>query len=106
MATTEISSSVAPKLAKSLTTHPVAPLSSSEIEACRDAIQKLYPPEVKLLFKQITLREPPKAELAPFLDAEARGESTHLIDRKAFIAYYIRNTVWRVKRISSIRMLI
>ena len=73
--------------------HPLAPLSATEVTASRDAIQSIYPPQTGLLFKQITLKEPLKAELAPYLDAEYAGVATGKIDRRAFITYYIRNTV-------------
>jgi primary-amine oxidase len=73
--------------------HPLAPLTATEIEISRDAIKAIYPTNVNLLFKQITLREPAKAVLAPYLDAEARGWPVNPIDRRSFITYYIRNTV-------------
>ena len=39
------------------------------------------------------LKEPEKALLAPYLDAERMGERFPKIERRAFVTYYIRNTV-------------
>ena len=72
---------------------PLAPLTKGEIIACRDAIQSIHGPHTGLLFKQITLREPVKEELAPRLDAEFEGRPIQKIDRRAFINYYLRKTV-------------
>jgi primary-amine oxidase len=73
--------------------HPLAPLTSSEIIESSDFIRQLYPAETRLSFKTITLSEPAKAQLAPYLDAEHHGRAVGNIDRKAFVNYYIKNTV-------------
>ena len=75
------------------TIHPLAPLTSGEILQSRDLIQSLYSASTALLFKQITLQEPRKEELVPYFDGEHRGVQAQGIDRRAFINYYIRNTV-------------
>ena len=76
-----------------LSLHPSAPLTSDEIRASAELIRGRYPTGTKLLFKQVTLHEPAKEQLAPFLDAEIVGRPCEPIDRRSFITYYIRNTV-------------
>lgn len=93
MAAVSVTSDLPPQAELQNHLHPLAPLTAAEITATRDAIQATYPRGVNLLFKQITLREPAKAELAPYLDAEAERTRLHSIDRRSFITYYIRNTV-------------
>lgn len=78
---------------EALPVHPLAPLTSTEIVTSRNLMQSLYPANTTLLFKHITLQEPLKAELAAYLDAEAAGQPVQSIERRAFINYYIRNTV-------------
>ena len=73
--------------------HPLSPLTALEITKSADLIRGLYPSRINLQFKAITLEEPIKAELAPFLEAEHLGATTPNIDRKAFVNYYLRNTV-------------
>ena len=93
MATMSVSSDLPYRTELQYNVHPLAPLSAEEIRNTRDAIQGTYPQAINLLFKQITLREPAKAELAPYLDAEADGIKLNNIDRRSFVTYYIRNTV-------------
>ena len=93
MATEQISGSLPVRTTTRALTHPLAPLTTSEIESSRDLIKSLYPVTTSLLYKQITLQEPEKVELAPYLDAEFQGRPKGRIDRRAFVTYYIRNTV-------------
>ena len=79
--------------AKHARLHPTAPISSEEIRSAAHLIRTLYPERTKLLFKQITLHEPAKEQLAPYLDAELDGRAPKSIDRRVFVNYYIRNTV-------------
>ncbi len=73
--------------------HPLGPLTASEISESARLIKGLWPSNINIQFKSITLLEPKKAELVPFLTAEHSGQRTPTIDRKSFIIYYIRNTV-------------
>lgn len=73
--------------------HPLSPLTASEISRASDLIRHLYPSATRLHFKAVTLEEPEKARLVPYLDAEHAGKRLPAIDRKAFVSYYIRNTV-------------
>jgi primary-amine oxidase len=73
--------------------HPIAPLTASEIAESSKLIKALWPADINFQFKVITLQEPKKAELVPFLAAEHKGEKTPLIERRSFVVYYIRNTV-------------
>ena len=93
MATEQVSSSASIGTSTQALTHPLAPLTTAEIRTSRDLIKSLYPTSTSLLYKQITLQEPEKAELAPYLDAEYHGKPTGTIDRRSFVTYYIRNTV-------------
>jgi primary-amine oxidase len=82
---------------KQVTAHPLSPLTAAEIETTGHLIKGLYPEKIDLRFKVITLKEPAKKTLVPFLDAEHSGGRLPHIDRRAFTSYYIRNTVWRPK---------
>ena len=73
--------------------HPLGPLTASEIKESSQLIKALWPSDVNLQFKSITLREPAKAELLPFLAAEHNGQQTPTIERRSFVIYYLRNTV-------------
>lgn len=73
--------------------HPISPLTAGEITESSTLIRQLWPENTKLQFKAVTLQEPNKVELMPFLAAEHEGKPTTSIDRRSFVLYYIRNTV-------------
>lgn len=78
---------------KHATPHPFAPLSGAEITNAASIIRKSWPEDTDLQFRVITLREPDKSTVVPFLDAENSGENYSTpLTRKAFIVYYLRNT--------------
>ena len=93
MAAEQVSTSLPLRTAAEAEVHPLSPLTADEIKASSQLIQSLYPPGTSFLFKQCTLEEPPKARLAPYLDAEHLGRRPAALDRRAFVTYYIRNTV-------------
>ncbi|KAK1597067.1 copper amine oxidase [Colletotrichum navitas] len=72
--------------------HPLCPLSGAEIQAAAQLIQTCWPQSVSLQFKVVTLSEPAKAQLAPYLDARDKGQSPPQPDRRAFLTYYVRGT--------------
>lgn len=78
---------------KSAPSHPLGPLTASEISKSSDLIRAQWPEGTKFQFKVVTLLEPPKAELAPYLQAERASRSIKPIDRKSQVVYYLRNTV-------------
>jgi primary-amine oxidase len=81
--------------------HPVAPLTATEITESSRLIRECWPSNTNLHFKVITLQEPSKAELLPYLEAARQGKRTAPIERRSFVVYYIRNTVsstWRCAR--------
>lgn len=78
---------------KHLVAHPLCPLTASEISDTAHLLKSLWPSNVDLLFKVVTLEEPQKKDFVPYLDAEYAGRTLPRIDRKAFVAYYLRNTV-------------
>lgn len=90
---TELVSSLPVRSATQAAVHPLAPLSGDEIKAASAIIQSAWPHGTNLHFKAVTLEEPPKAQVVPYLDAEHSGAPLPSIPRKAFINYYIRNTV-------------
>ncbi|MCJ1475057.1 hypothetical protein MMC13_003717 [Lambiella insularis] len=92
MSTDHIFPGPAVGVAKQVPIHPLSPLTASEITASANFIKGLYPARTSFQFKVITLQEPAKAQLAPYLDAKHLGYPTHPIDRRAFVNYYIRNT--------------
>lgn len=78
---------------KQIPMHPLSPLTAAEITRSAELIKTMYPHRIDLHFKAVTLEEPEKALLVPYLEAEHHGRTTSPIDRKAFVCYYIRNTV-------------
>jgi len=79
--------------------HPLSQLSITEANAARDVILQLHDKSV-LDFRTISLEEPPKAQLQPFLDAEAAGTlptNSARPSRLARIAYDVvsENKVFR-----------
>ncbi len=91
---TEIATDSAPQATKAVASHPLAPLSASEIANAASIVKASWPAHTDLHFKVITLQEPPKAEVLPYLEAEHAGNPLPRVSRKAFVNYYIRNTVW------------
>lgn len=89
------SAPVSPRLAPVLANHPLSPLTAIEISTSSQLIHRLYPPRTDLHFKAVTLQEPNKAHLLPYLDAEHLRAKPPLLDRRSFVCYYIRNTVSR-----------
>ena len=73
--------------------HPLGPLTANEIAESSRLIKGLWPSNTNIQFKSITLQEPDKSELVPFLEAEHQGRHPSSIERRSFVVYYIRNTV-------------
>lgn len=73
--------------------HPLGPLTADEISQSSALIRAQWPDATKFVFKIVTLLEPPKAELVPYLEAEKTGQTPTPIDRKSQIVYYLRSTV-------------
>ncbi|MCJ1362825.1 hypothetical protein MMC16_001931 [Acarospora aff. strigata] len=92
MSTEQVSSSPAATVGKQVGSHPFSPLTTSEITASAELVKGLYPNQTRLQFKAITLEEPEKAQVIPYLEAEHSGKPLPKILRKAFVCYYIRNT--------------
>lgn len=82
-----------PVLAKSTVAHPLCPLTAAEITTTAELLRGVWPSTVELHFKVITLDEPAKKQMIPYLEAEHDGSSLPQIDRKSFVSYYLRNTV-------------
>lgn len=82
-----------PSASKSTISHPLCPLTASEISTTADLVRSVWPSSVDLRFKIITLDEPAKKSMIPYLDAEHSGSPLPEIPRKAFVSYYLRNTV-------------
>lgn len=85
--------SAEPVRGKQTAHHPFAPLTAAEISTTTDLIASVWPAKVDLRFKTITLDEPPKSQMVPYLEAEHSGSSLPFVARKSFVSYYIRNTV-------------
>lgn len=73
--------------------HPIAPLTAAEITESSKFIRESWPANTSLQFKVVTLDEPSKTELVPYLAAERAGGKLPTIARKSMVVYYIRNTV-------------
>jgi primary-amine oxidase len=101
----EIVTDAAPQATKAVPSHPLAPLSASEITTAASIIKASWPAHTDLHFKVVTLQEPPKAEVLKYLEAEHTSKSRPAISRKAFLNYYIRNTVSKARRSTQRRSL-
>lgn len=93
MSTAPVSLAPSRRLAPTVTNHPLSPLTALEISTSSQLIHRLYPPPTDLHFKAVTLQEPPKAQIVPYLEAEHVRSKKSPIDRTSFVCYYIRNTV-------------
>lgn len=82
-----------PATAKTSVPHPLCPLTAAEISTTADLLRSVWPSNVDLRFKVITLDEPEKKSMIPYLEAEHSGAPLPQIPRKSFVSYYIRNTV-------------
>lgn len=69
------------------TPHPLAQLSATETTAARETILSASDKSVTIQFRSISLQEPPKHELVPFLEAEHRGEHVKRLQRLARVQY-------------------
>jgi primary-amine oxidase len=78
---------------KQVASHCIAPLTGDEISNASSLVKALYPSNTSLQFKVVTLQEPPKVEVLRYLEAEHSRGPLPAIERKAFVNYYIRNTV-------------
>ncbi|KAF9886316.1 hypothetical protein FE257_011575 [Aspergillus nanangensis] len=68
--------------------HPLDPLSPEEITLAGRLLKKAFPGD-HIVFRVVTLQEPPKAHMIPFLDAEHTGKpSISSPKRTAFIQFY------------------
>lgn len=93
MSTESVSSGPATRATKQMELHPLAPLTADEITTAAAIVRGVWPEKTDLHFKVITLQEPPKSEVVPYLEAEHEGGQLPTIGRKAFVNYYLRNTV-------------
>lgn len=99
MSTHQVSWSPSVVASTKVASHPLSPLSAFEISRSSQLMRALYPSHTDLHFKVVTLEEPKKAQLIPYLDAEHHGGTRPPLDRKAFVCYYIRNTVSQIEAI-------
>ncbi|KAJ9496392.1 hypothetical protein H2202_008055 [Exophiala xenobiotica] len=88
----DFSSSSSPATAKTSVPHPLCPLTAAEISTTADLLRSVWPSNIDLRFKVITLDEPAKKQMVPYLEAEHSGAPLPQIPRKSFVSYYIRNT--------------
>ncbi|KAF2134622.1 hypothetical protein P153DRAFT_391950 [Dothidotthia symphoricarpi CBS 119687] len=89
---TQFATDTTSQAAKTVASHPLAPLSEAEITTAASIIKASWPAPTDLQFKVVTLEEPPKSEVLPYLQAEHSGKTRPTVSRKAFVNYYIRNT--------------
>ncbi|KAF9891705.1 hypothetical protein FE257_003717 [Aspergillus nanangensis] len=82
------------------TIHPLDPLKPYEITQAATIVKNHFP-GAKLIFRVITLSEPPKKELIPFLQAEKLGKRHPVLPRVAQIQFYLDNaTQFRQARVN------
>lgn len=78
--------------APAVPSHPLGPVTAVEITKSGEILQASWPTGTKLHYKAITLSEPPKSVLAPYLAAERAGEKPAPLDRKTLVIYYLKGT--------------
>ncbi|GFF39116.1 copper amine oxidase 1 [Aspergillus udagawae] len=72
--------------------HPLDPLSPAEISVAVRHLNNAYPSD-KLVFRVVTLLEPPKAQMIPYLEAERSGKrDVTAPKRSAFVQFYKNTT--------------
>lgn len=72
--------------------HPFDPLVEEEIKCSSQFIRHAYPENADLDFRSISLYEPEKAEMIPFLEAEHSGKNLNHVphpNRQARVVYYL-----------------
>ena len=90
-----VESSLPIRSARQSTTYPLAPIDATEIKQTVAYVRSQWPAGTDLHFKCITLQEPAKKEVVPYLDAETSEAPLPHIDRRVAVTYYIRKTVRR-----------
>lgn len=96
IATTTVSDSGGGRCKPSLSSqsHPLGPLDGQEISRAAALIKASWPEGTDCQFKSITLLEPAKAVLLPYLQGQRAGTSvSEKMDRKGWVLYYLRGTV-------------
>ncbi|KAK2738960.1 hypothetical protein FQN57_006754 [Myotisia sp. PD_48] len=78
-------------MASSAEIHPLDPLSPAEIRQAVDYLKNAHP-EKKVIFRVVTLAEPPKAQLIPFLEAERSSKSATRPPRVAMVQFYLEDS--------------
>lgn len=73
--------------------NPLVPLNSSEIQIVAKLIKQQCGLHVPLHFKAITLEEPHKEHVVAFFEAQKQGRALPELERKAFVSYYITDSV-------------
>jgi Cu2+-containing amine oxidase len=76
--------------------HVFSQLQAAEIEKVKILINRLWPEGTKFQYKVLTLQEPDKDEALAYLEAEHSGGPLPAVERRAWVNYYIRNTVRRL----------
>ncbi|KAF4636665.1 hypothetical protein G7Y89_g1425 [Cudoniella acicularis] len=82
--------------------HPLDPLSPQEISIAAEIPKDAFP-QNQTLFWAITLAEPPKALLVPYLQAEKASVPREAPPRISFIQYYLDHASNSIKRKSTSR---
>ena len=72
--------------------HPLLDLNANEIKRTASLVRQLHRGQA-LVFKAITLKEPPKSLILKYYKARENGGPTPAVPRVAFAAYYLRGTV-------------
>lgn len=72
--------------------HPLSDLTATELKQAASLVRALYRGQ-QLVFKAITLEEPPKELVLRYFKAEENGTPLPVIPRTAFAAYYLKGTV-------------
>lgn len=93
MATESVATQLPVRTSNHISVHPLAPINGTEIQNAVALVRAQWPADTDLHFKAVTLQEPVKAEMLPYLEAEFSGSTLPKIDRRVFLTYYLRRTV-------------
>lgn len=77
---------------ESVKPHPLDPATTDELKAAVELVRGEFDPGVKLFFYAAALREPPKNEMRPFLQAERSGKFMSPPDREIYVIVGIEKT--------------
>ncbi|KAJ0110303.1 Amine oxidase [Diaporthe amygdali] len=72
--------------------NPLLPLDSGEIQTVASLVRQHAGSNLQLHFKTITIEEPHRDDVQTYIEAKKKGLTPGVIERVAFVTYYIKGT--------------